>query len=214
MLGSWAEMKHDTVLYAKEAAARGMGTGAEGWSAGYVEPNPELFARLAALAEMTRSGLASRALLGDGDRAALERLQALTERLQAIAEKELAGQALSSDEQATILSYGYELYALAWAAAEGTPGGSPALSEYEAAIVADVATGGPSVLTVATGRVSRLYVVIPSGDKLVLAQGGVYAYYEFPWPASDRLTDHRWREMLKAGQVPPRPAWMQMFTVE
>ena len=48
----------------------------------------------------------------------------------------------------------------------------------------------------------------------MLTQGGVYSYYEFPWPASERLTDEKWRSLLTANQVPPRPVWTQMFTVE
>ncbi len=33
------------------------------------------------------------------------------------------------------------------------------------------------------------------------------------WPASERLTGDRWRQMLGAGQVPPQPEWTQLFTV-
>ena len=35
----------------------------------------------------------------------------------------------------------------------------------------------------------------------------MYSYYEFPWPTTDRLTDERWREMLRSGDAPARPAW-------
>lgn len=214
MLGSWTELKHDTVLYAKQAAAAGMG-GPPEESAGYVEPNPEVYARLAALSEMTLNGLDSRGLLGKNERAALERLQRLAERLQAIAERELAGQALSADDQTFIRRYGDEIYALARQAAEGAgEGAGIAPEDQEAALVADVATGGANVLEEATGRIARLYVVVQNGDRLLLTQGGIYTYYEFPWPAEERLTDEKWRAMLQAKQVPPPPPWTRMFVLE
>jgi hypothetical protein len=46
---------------------------------------------------------------------------------------------------------------------------------------------------------------------LQVAKGGVFAYYEFPWPAEDRLTDEKWRQMLDEGQAPPPPAWIESF---
>jgi len=58
LLGSWTELKHDTILYAKQVYAE-MGGGMEGVDdRGYVEPNPYLYARLAALVNLTREGLA------------------------------------------------------------------------------------------------------------------------------------------------------------
>jgi hypothetical protein len=44
-----------------------------------------------------------------------------------------------------------------------------------------------------------------------LAVGGVYSYYEFLQPMSDRLTDEAWRAMLDAGTQPDRPGWEQPF---
>jgi hypothetical protein len=47
-----------------------------------------------------------------------------------------------------------------------------------------------------------------------VAKGGVFSYYEFPWPADDRLTDDKWREMLDEGTVPDRPVWIDTFFTE
>ena len=65
-LGSWTELKHDTILYAKQVMAE-MGGGGEATEPphGYVEPNPEAYARLLALAQMTYDGLQARNLLTD-----------------------------------------------------------------------------------------------------------------------------------------------------
>ena len=77
-LGSWTELKHDTVLYGKASMAEMGGGGVEPVDdRGYVEPNPLLYSRLAALTSMTREGLSSRGMLGEDDRATLERIEQL-----------------------------------------------------------------------------------------------------------------------------------------
>jgi len=39
----------------------------------------------------------------------------------------------------------------------------------------------------------------------------VFSYFEFPWPASDRLTDEQWNAMLDAGKAPDAPEWAGSF---
>ena len=63
--GSWTELKHDTLLYAKAAMAE-MGGGEAPErpdDRGYVEPNPTVFGRLAALVKQTKTGLRQRDIL-------------------------------------------------------------------------------------------------------------------------------------------------------
>ena len=36
---------------------------------------------------------------------------------------------------------------------------------------------------------------------------GVYSFYEFRQPTSERLTDEQWWAMLRAGEEPDRPGW-------
>ncbi len=67
----------------------------------------------------------------------------------------------------------------------------------------------PSLFRQMAGYVDRILVLVPddSGDFSV-ATGGTYSYYEFHQPVSDRLTDEAWRAMLRAGEEPDRPAWV------
>ncbi len=68
-LGSWTELRHDTILYAKQSYTREVSMPLEQDTHGYVEPDPELYGRLASLAKMTADGLRSRDLLiGEFDR--------------------------------------------------------------------------------------------------------------------------------------------------
>jgi len=213
-LGSWAELKHDTILYAKQVYAE-MGGGEEAADdRGYVEPNPLLFARLAALTAMTREGLLSRELLAAGDRQNLDRMEQLARSLQAIAEKELADLPLTEPDYELIRSFGGQLEHF-WLEAlreEGVVSRSQ-IWENPSPVVADVATAPPNtVLEVGTGYVSEIYVVVPVAGSLRLAKGAVFSYYQFPWAAGDRLTDQAWQEMLNSGSAPPPPSWTQPFT--
>jgi hypothetical protein len=242
VLGSWAELRHDTILYAKQAYAE-MGGGGKGPPPepvppkGYVEPVPEFYARLAALAAMTRQGLEERGLVGSqGDQGpsplatavqSLQDLANLSLALKAMAEKELVGQPLSDADYERIRFYGGELETFTFAAADeySGPGGYPTEEEEpQAAVVADVATdpdpncdGSPddaAVLEEGMGRIQAIYVVAPIEGQLVVAKGGVFSYYEFPWPADDRLTDEKWRQMLDDGQAPALPEWTASYRVD
>ncbi|MFO7678702.1 MAG: DUF3160 domain-containing protein [Chloroflexota bacterium] len=232
-LGSWAELKHDTILYAKQAYAELGGGGFNPpdpkEALGYVEPVPAFYARLSALAAMTRDGMQERGLLTEKDADSLERLIRLADAFQIMAEKELRGEPLTADEAYLIRYYGGELEHLVMASAD-TPEDDPFAQPYmdeepQAAVIADVATApdyirdgvpDPTVLEVGVGRVDEIYVVVPAVAEdgtvyLQVAKGGVFSYYEFPWPAADRLTDDKWREMLDSGAAPERPVWIDTF---
>lgn len=223
-LGSWTELKRDTILYAKQVyAERGAGAlppPTPEQPKGYVEPMPLFYARIAALAQMTIDGLDSRGLLNDEDRQALAAMVQIAGRLQAIAEKQLANDPISEDDYTFIRHYGAEIEALTFAADDEAVyrgrGGSPAGGEpLQAAVVADVATDPNGfVLEEGVGRVFEIYAVVPVEGQLVLAKGGVFSHYEFVQPMSDRLTDEAWREMLDRGDAPPLADWTSSFLVE
>ncbi len=237
VLGSWAELKHDTILYAKQAYAE-LGGGPPppppAPPKGYVEPVPEFYARLAALTTMTRDGLGKRGMLTEQDDESLRRLGDLVRSFQVMAEKELRGEPLSEEEYETIRFYGGELEHLTMAAAdkpegqEGIGGQTMPEEEPQAAVIADVATdpdpegdgsANPVVLEVGVGRIDQLHAVVPLIEEdgsvtLQVAKGGVFSYYEFRWPAEDRLTDEKWRELLDTDEAPERPEWIASFFVE
>ena len=212
-LGSWTELKHDTILYAKPVYAEAGGGGGIIDDRGYVEPNPVLYGRLASLVKMTRDGLQTRELLNERDRESLNRLEQLILALKTISEKELTNTPLTDQEYDLIRSYGGQLEHF-WLEAlrdEGIDHRS-AIYDRPAALVADVANDpNGQVLEEATGNIFEIYAVVPVDGKLRIALGGVYSYYEFPWPLADRLTDSKWHKMLNDGQVPPLPEWTGAF---
>jgi len=221
-LGSWSQLKHDTILYAKQAYAEmGAGGPEKKDDRGYVEPNPYVYARLASLLKMTKEGLDIRGLLTPSMKDNLNKMEQLAISLKTISEKELNNEKLTDDEYELIRSYGGQLEHFWLEVNKDEPAFKQSTSKedylYEnpAAIVADVATDpNGQVLEVGTGKISEIYVVVPIDGKLKIAKGGVYSYYEFTWPMSDRLTDRKWRELLNSDQAPTLPSWTDAFVAK
>jgi len=221
-LGSWSQLKHDTILYAKQVYAEsGAGGPEEKDDRGYVEPNPYVYARLASLLKMTNEGLEMRGLLTASMKDNLGKMEQLAVSLKTISEKELNNEKLTDNEYELIRSFGGQLEHF-WLkvnkdelAFKQSTSQRDYLNENPAAIVADVATDpNGQVLKEGTGKISEIYVVVPIDGKLRIAKGGVYSYYEFTWPMSDRLTDKKWRELLNSSQAPALPSWTDAFVAK
>lgn len=217
-LGSWTELKHDTILYVKQVYAE-CGGGIDAVDdRGYVEPEPHVYARLASLTAMTREGLQSRNLLNERDAESLERMEKLALALKTISEEELQGKSLSDEEYELIRSIGAQLEHFWMETLRDQSkdiSRNDLLNSNPAMLVADVATAPPDkVLEEATGYIHNIYAVVPVEGSLRIAKGGVYSYYEFPWPAADRLTDQKWRQMIENNKIPEPPAWTNSFRVK
>ena len=78
------------------------------------------------------------------------------------------------------------------------------------AIVADVHTEGNTgqVLEEGVGDAFTIYVIAPVEGQQVVARGGVFSYYEFKQPMSDRLTDEAWQALEPK---PDLPQWTASF---
>jgi hypothetical protein len=213
VLGSWTELKHDTILYAKQVMAE-MGGGAPLEPPhGYVEPDPEAYGRLWSLAKMTYDGLQSRSILPWKTKNNLENLMDLLQFLKASSERELAGKQLSDDDYWRIQYIGGELEALTIGAAD-CDGDQPEmcrdLQNIKSPLVADVATGMGRVLEEGTGQPTEIYVVLPD-QPYRIGVGAVYTYYEFPVPPDQRMTDEQWQALVEGGKTPDNPGWTGVF---
>ncbi len=212
-LASWAELRHDTILYGKQSAVE-CGDGEDRPTpTGYVEPNVPLYARLLELARRSRNGLERRGLLPEGLQSSFEEFEGLLEFLKKCSEKELAGVTLTREEYAEIRYIGGKIEYLTRATMEGRPQYWDLVDkgDRDMAVIADVHTAPPSVLQVGVGRAAELFVIVPIGKKLVLTRGAIMTYHEFKHPLDDRLTDEKWRAMLKSGEAPDPPFWVRSF---
>jgi len=207
-LGSWTELRHDTILYAKQSYT--FETGMPITQKCYVEPNPELFNRLASLSNFMRNGLGSRGLLNSDFDAKFRDFSIMQEKLTEVARKELAGEAITDDEYDYIFGLNDILEMI-----ETFPDDNPYQNneDTQVALVADVHTdpNSASVLEEAIGNPDTIIVITPLDDKLYAYAGPVFSYYEFHHPMSDRLTDGSWQEMLEKGENPMHPCWFESF---
>ena len=213
---SWAEMKHDTVLYAKQSFAEMGGNG--DWVVepfdrpdprGYVEPSPLVFGamadtldRLAKIAGKYSLGVQERdydkgmEMIDVKAKAEALRVQALIFR--GIAEKEMNEEPLSEENYRAIASITNYLNAdLLLYSMYLEPDEADLL---RMALVSDVATDAQAgrVLHVATGTPRRLYVFVDdkgSGPRVTI--GYTYSYYEFERALGDgRMTDEEWKKLV------------------
>jgi len=213
-LASWAELRHDTILYAKQSYTY---TASMPFPStipkGYVEPVPALYARLASLCEMMLSGLDSRTLLSDIIEGKLTSLKALLLDLQTISIKELEGVALTTEEFDLIEGIGARLSRIV---TMPTDDYITSDTDDDMAVIADVHTDANSlqVLEEGVGRPSVILVAVSVDGQVVLTQGGVMSYYEFTWPMNNRLTDEFWQNILDLGTEPSLPSWTESFVIE
>jgi hypothetical protein len=215
-LTSWAELRHDTLLYAKQSYTGGV---ACEYPAVYVEPYPLVYGRIAAFAQ----NFADRLEQIPGDNGLtwmishLKRTNELMIQLQIIAQKELDHEEFTDEEVEFLKTL-----------IDADPGcGDPVYSGWykdlyfmsddiskEDQIIADVHTNpnqgplpGPNVLHVGTGDVFALILTIDTCDGPMTFVGPVQGYHEVDVPEIKRLTDEEWQEQYKA-EAPEHP-WFE-----
>lgn len=202
-LASWTELRHDTILYAKQSYTPPPTSVPPPPPPGYVEPVPQFYGRLLALTRMTREGLTDLDVLSSEATERLVSLEDILSRLIEITQKELTNQELSSADHYYIKNFAETLeYAVLGVGQAGV----------KTTLVADVHTYSWEKLVVeeGVGYVDLIIAACPTRDGSVfLAAGPVLSYYEFKHPMDDRLTDEAWRELLDSPRRPNRPRWFQ-----
>ncbi|WP_082088260.1 DUF3160 domain-containing protein [Methanosarcina sp. WH1] len=204
-LASWTELRHDTILYAKQAYFVGAFYDLEEIPVqGYVEPVPEFYARMLALTRMAHTGLNDMEVLDEQSDKDFTTLEHTLERLLEISIKELENEELTDEEYEFIRNFDQNI--------------APMLENVDiksqmSTLVADVYTSPAGVLEEGTGKLDLMVVAYKQPDgRIVLGAGPVMSYYEFWQPSGKRLTDEEWREMLK-NNPPERPEWVESFKV-
>ena len=218
-LASWAELRHDTILYAKQSY-----TASEAceFPDAYVEPYPELYARIAAFAARG----AALALSTEID-AYFARLQSAAATLEAMAKNQRTGAPHSAEQLAFINQ-------LTFYEGCGSPGEVAGFDGWYAKlffrpesaieldpVVADVHTqptepGGEivgNVLHVGTGLPRLMVVTVDTCSGARAYAGLASSYFERVTTNFDRLTDERWQADLLSSP-PPEVPWMANLVVK
>lgn len=225
--GSFTELKHDNVLYAKQVMAEMGGAFEEKVDdRGYVQPEPLIFRKLAELARSSGQKLSDFAMLNENDAKLIEDVALLNERLATIAEKELKQELPDEEEFNLIRAFGGNLENLTNLLTQQSEEDMPDGDKPEIAV--DVATdpNAGEVLELALGQPDELWVIVPVDGSLRLAFGAVYNFYQFRQPQNERLTDEEWRSRIGAepqfdeegkwlepdpALIPEKPSWTQDY---
>jgi hypothetical protein len=220
-LGSWAELRHDTLLYAKQSYTGGAGCT---FPDAYVEPYPELFLRLAAFADL---GTATVAALGAGPTttqatAYFASLHGIAVTLADMATRERAGEPLTA-EQLAFVNRAITLQAGCVETADGWYGDlfyNRDRAVERDPVIADVHTqptdeaGNPvgKVLHVGTADARLMAVAVETCAGPRLYVGLASSYREVVTKDFQRLTDQDWATSTKS-DLGPEVSWASDFVV-
>ena len=227
VLASWAELKHDAILYAKQPFGAECGGGGlpEPMVKGYVEPNVNFWKKAIELLNNTEKLLKEQNMLTEKVNDATSRIREEAQFLLVISEKELAGTPLTDEECDQIECIGStfenisldlirqpDQYLDGWSNVEG--------ADKKVALVADVYTANAdnnpnkSILFEAVGDADEIYVVVEIDGYLYLTRGAVLSYREFTQPLGEqRLTDEEWQQQLEKNPRKGVPEWMNRIIV-
>jgi len=227
MLASWAELKHDAILYAKQPFGAECGGGGlpEPVTKGYVEPNTGFWKKAIELLNNTSKLLKEQGMLTEKVENGTERMKEQAEFLLLMSEKELRGETLSDEEYGQIECMGavFENISLellsepnqvlyGWADVQG--------ADKKVALIADVYTANAdnnpkkSVLFEGVGQADEIFVIVEIEGCLYLTRGAVLSYREFIQPMDmPRLTDEEWQQQLEQNPRKGVPEWMKPILV-
>lgn len=214
-LGSWAELRHDTILYVKQSYT--MLTTAvmrrPDPPTVYVEPVPQVYGDLIAFLTATREHLTNDGVFPGELAANYDQFIRLLRTLQRISTQEiLPANMVRPDTAAAPNAKDYQqvrqignLLRDIETLPEPLRGELIGTADAKAAVIADVHTDGNSgqVLEVGVGRVMLVSVPVEADGTTVMVTGPIFSYYEFAQPMGNRLTDEAWQGMLTAGTTRP-----------
>ncbi len=218
-LSSWAELRHDTLLYTAPSYALAIECE---FPAAYVEPYPEFFRALSRFAQVGQNTLA--ALAQPTLQHAIDyfiRLGEVLDLLTEMAEHERRGQPLTATQLAFINSLVSE-------SGGGCTGPSyqgwysqlhfdPSTAAEEKPVIADVFTQPSDETGRAVGRVLHVGSGLPRFMVLTIDGcggsqtyvGPVSSYYETITEGYQRLDDRAWQARFWGPTRPPEVPWMQ-----
>ncbi|MBO7441290.1 MAG: DUF3160 domain-containing protein [Bacteroidales bacterium] len=225
-LASWAELKHDAILYAEQPMGAECGGGEDFPSpepVGFVEPNIKFWETLREAIENVSEGMAD---IGSDNKFEniTAQLLSMVDHCIAISKYELKHQPIGEDVYfiqnigstmewftLSVLDPDVE-YVDSWSYVQG--------ADRSIAVVADVFTRNilgcnkQGILYEATGAPNKIFVLVECNGHLYLASGATFSYYEFVRGMGDRLTDEQWQKMLEEKKAPAQPTWFAPLLID
>ncbi len=214
MLGAYTELKHDTVLYAKQSFAE-MGEGGSREKIdedevpyGFVPPELRFWAEMERLATYTYEGFKKHELLPNvvEEWGHLGRFPKDVAALRRLANKTASGEKWSIEDRLWLLRFNP-----AYMAEPVDPMNTPGPDDGKTAIVADIQTNvlEGKILYQGLGRPYLILALVGDAGINRLVAGTAYDYYEFTEPIQERLSDEDWRKRFYtlAPEPQAKPSW-------
>ncbi len=212
-LGSYTQLKHDTVLYAKQNYAES----GEGGTAdklppvakGLVQPDLTFWREMERFTRFAADGFARHQLFPDAAEE-FSRFQVFATQiasLRKIAEKQAAGADLTDPEWETIRTVDFHEMTRPLSSYD-----EPKAGDGMNALVTDISTDAVSgnILFQALGRPFVMLALIGGKDGERMVAGLAYRHHEFAAPLSEgRMTDEQWRAQIyrEDPKIIPRAPW-------
>lgn len=225
-LGSFAELKHDTVLYGKAVMAEMGGGGEMEIPKSYVEPNVELYEKLNWLLEFTKVNLKNRDMLSEKYEEKLNNFQAMVVKFRDLSIKELQNEPLTQEEITDLLYIGGEMEKIMvdfvessdennisywYEIQNATDRRMPVVVDLMRVVENSVGLPKDEISHIGTGKPMEIFVIYPHQDKLYMGRGATFSYYEFL--NKDRLTDEDWQKMVYDEKT-DFPTWYKDLVTE
>jgi len=231
-MASWTQLRHDTILYAKQSYTEGLSCY---YPHGFVEPVVPFWAAMDNMASRSATLLEQTPFPDEVKPTQAQQVKFLRAfatqmgKLRAVAEKQLDQKELTDDEKKVLQDVmQIKHVAQGCVSIPRYTGWYPALF-YRGpedcvkwdALVADVHTDVPappimdagSVLHQGVGNIDLMIIAIDNGKDRVVYVGPTMSHYEFELPNAMRKTDKEWKKDIINAKFPPRPDYTRGYLV-
>lgn len=231
-LGSWAQLKHDTILYGKQAAAEMGGGGEEEHEMpqSYVEPRVNLYDRMIWAMNYMKENLKARELLTEANEKNMNNFIDMVDFLRKVSVAELKNEIVDAKDQERLLYIGGEMENIFIKFVdenveffneieEQADRNMTTVADLMATVENVVGVEPSKYLEVGSGMAQEMFVVYQIGDKIILGTGPVYSYYEFL--SDERMTDEDFQTKLYDTLYTPdakdpleQPSWTEIYKAD
>lgn len=205
-LGSYTELRHDTILYEKPNYAE-LGAGADEdppkpLVRGFIEPNLPFWNEMIRVVAYMGDGFEKNGLfpMDTEEYGALSTFGETVARCAKLAEKELSGKPLNDEEHEFLRTFPLDYMA-------ASPSGYGAVVSdelFQSGLIVDIQTtnlapqalGAPAVLYQATAEPSLMLVLVGNENAPRVVLGMAFDHREFTAPHGRRLTDSVWKKRV------------------
>ena len=222
-LGSWAELRHDNLLYAKQSYT---GIPICSYPYSYVEPFPDFYKSLKTISDLTITAFNQFSQFYAKEKIIqyFMNFKSSCDTLEIISQKELENQSLSSQEIGFLTrmmryntqgcSVGYDSWYSSMYYDNGSLDGlidpNYIVADYHTSPADENGTIVGYVKHAGTGKVDLLITAItmPDGNNVAFV-GPTYSFYDYTTLNFLRLTDEEWRDTYLATAI--RPDWVNVY---